>query len=199
MRKLTRQSPLFDIVNRINDLIEEFDNNKDIYENFKPNIKDSISAEYQAKDLPLEYEVKVMGLYEIRFSTKKASLDVEVYRNQESIKQSLDPKKPILPNIFLSKGDKLILRSEDIGAGDTVSVNMVGNLLDTFMTQYERVGNNLDVVEGMANQINIHIQEVETMIKEFYGTINLEPISQEELDELLTSLDSQERNEETGA
>ena len=46
MNKLTKQSPLFDITNRINEIIDELNNNREIYLNFKPDIKDDIKKIY---------------------------------------------------------------------------------------------------------------------------------------------------------
>lgn len=188
MQKLSNQSPLFDITKRINDLIEEFNNNKDIYENFKPNIKETLGMVYDPEDLPTEYVAKVMGLYQINFKTNKGILEVELYRGGKSNKVILDSSRQQLTDFFLSKGDKVIFRGENIETTDEITIKMIGTLLDTFIEQYEKVQTNIDVVEGMSSEVEKNLASIEKMIKEFYNTINFEPVSQSELRILLNSI-----------
>lgn len=188
MQKLNNQSPLFDITNRINDLIEEFNNNKEIYENFKPNIKETLGKTYESGDLPAEYVARVMGLYEINLKTTKGMLEVELYRDGNSSKVILDSSKQQLQGFFLSKGDKVIFRGENMESTDEITIEMIGNILDTFIEQYEKVQTNIDIVEGMSSEVEKNLVIIEKMIKEFYKTINFEPVSQSELRILLNSI-----------
>lgn len=188
MKKISKQSPLYDIVNRLNEIIDELNNNREVYENFKPDIKDSLSKTYEAKDLPNVYEAKVMGIYKIELVAKIPNLQIELYRNNKSEIVILDGEKRKIDNVFLAKGDRVVMKNNTLKTEDKLIITMTMNVLDAFIDQYEAVKSNIELVSDISNKSKKQFEEVQQAIKNFYTNINFEPVTDSELKILINSL-----------
>lgn len=190
MNKLSKQSPLYDIVKRLNEIIDELNNNREVYENFKPDIKDSLSKTYEAKDLPNIYEAKVMGIYKIELVADIPNLQLELYRNKKSEIVTLDGEKRIINNVFLAKGDRVVMKSNTLKPEDKLIISMTMNILDAFVDQYEAVKTNIEIVSGISEKSEKQFKEMKDTIAGFYTSINFEPVTQNELKSLIGSLEA---------
>lgn len=190
MNKLTKQSPLFDITNRINEIIDELNNNREIYLNFKPDIKDDIKKIYTDKDLPAAYEALIMGLYKIVLNSERANVKLEIFRNGKTELTSLNIQKKEIKNIFLSKGDKILIKENNLSSTDSIVISLEMNILDAFIDQYEAVKTNIDIVTNISNESNKKFEELKETISSFYMSINFEPVSQIELKSLIDSIEA---------
>lgn len=188
MNKLTNQSPLFDITNRINEIIDNLNDNKDIYLNFKPNIENDLAKTYTNNDLPATYEVIVMGAYKIELASEKSSLDYELFIKGKSIQGTLDQNKKSIENVFMAPGDKVVFKDKTLGDNDFVKVSLQMNLLDAFIKEYEAVQNNIGIVSEISEESKREMAAIKEVIKNFYSTLEFEPVSKEELDAYLESL-----------
>lgn len=187
MQKLSNQSPLFDITNRINEIIDDLNGNKEFYQNFKPDIGKSLII-YKNDDLPTAYDVIVMGAYKIELKTEKASLEYEIFRKGKAIKGILSKEKSVVKNIFLSKGDKIVFRQKTLGDEDTVTVSLEMNILEAFTKEYEAVQNNIGIVSEISEENKKQMEAIKETINNFYGTLGIEPVDKEELQKYLESL-----------
>lgn len=190
MKKISKQSPLYDIVNRLNEIIDELNNNREVYENFKPDIKDSLSKTYVSKDLPIAYEAKVMGMYKIELVANVPNLQIELYRNKKSELVMLDGEKRIIDNVFLAKGDKVVMKSNTLKSEDKLTITMTMNILDAFVDQYEAVKSNIEIVSGISAKSEKQFKEMKDTIAGFYKSIEFEPVTQNELKSLIGSLEA---------
>lgn len=190
MRKLSKQSPLFDITIRINEIIDELNSNKEVYQNFKPNIGKSLTKTYTNSDLPAIYDVEVMGAYKIELKTEKSKLAYELFIDNESKKGVLDKDNNAIKNIFMSNGDKIIFSDKTLGVDDFVTVSLEMNILDAFIKEYESVQNNIGIVSEISEENKRQMEAIKDTIQNFYGTIEIEPVSNEELQSYLESLEA---------
>lgn len=188
MQKLTNQSPLFDITNRINEIIDELKGSKEVYQNFKPDIGESLTKTYRNEDIPTSYNVIVMGVYKIELKTENSSLAYELFINGQSKKGILNKDKNIVKNIFMSKGDKIIFRDKTLVDEDLVTISFEMNILEAFTKEYEAVQNNIGIVSEISEETKKEMVKINEIIKNFYSTIDLEPVSKEELQSLLASI-----------
>ncbi len=188
MDKLTKQSPLFDITKRINEIIDELNNNSEIYKNFKPDIKGNFKKTYTDKSIPTTYEAQIMGLYKIELKTERASLKLELFRSGKSEIVYLDINNKVLNNVFMSKGDKVILKESSLVSTDSVIVSLEMNILDAFVDQYEAVKSNIEVVTKISSESSKQFEEMRNTIQSFYKSIDFEPVTKVELKALIDSL-----------
>lgn len=189
MNKLSKQSPLYDIVNRLNEIIDELNNNREVYENFKPDIKDKLEKTYDSKALPGVYEARVMGIYKIELVASIPNLQIELFRNGKSEIVMLDGEKRVLDNVFLAKGDRVIMKSNTLKTEDKLIISMKMNILDAFVDQYEAVKTNIEIVSGISAKSEKQFKEMKDTIAGFYTSINFEPVTQNELKSLIGSLE----------
>lgn len=190
MNKLTKQSPLFDIINRINELVGEFNASKTIYQNFKPNIKSGLSKKYDVKAIPATYNVEVMGLYKIELVAESATVQIEIYRNGKSQRFNLSTNGKKIENAFLTTGDRIVLHSSTLKTNDTVTITLDMNILESFVDQYEISKNNIQVVTGITETSKKQFEEMTKTINSFYTSINFQPVSERELKELLNMVEA---------
>lgn len=190
MNKLSKQSPLYDIVNRLNEIIDEINNNREIYENFKPDIKDKLSKTYDSKALPVVYEARVMGIYKIELISNAPNLQVELYRNGKTELVILNNEKTVIDNVFFAKGDKVVMKNNTLKAEDKVVITMKMNILDAFTDQYEAVKSNIEIVSNISAKSEKQFKEMKDTIANFYTSINFEPVTQAELKSLIESLEA---------
>lgn len=190
MQKLSNQSPLFDITNRINELIDEITNNKDIYQNFKPDIGEGLTKTYKNVDIPTTYDVQVMGVYKLELNTEKSKLAYELFINGEAKQGTLDKDNKVVDNIFMSKGDKVVFRDKTLLGEDSVTVSFELNILEAFIKEYESVQGNISIVSEISEYNEKQMIAIKDAISKFYGTIDLEPVSNEELQKLLESIEA---------
>lgn len=188
MQKLSKQSPLFDITDRINEIIDDLNGTKDIYQNFKPDIGEDLTKIYKNADIPVTYDVVVVGVYKIELKAENARLPYELFIKGEGKIGVLDENNKVVKNIFLSKGDKIIFRDKTLAEEDRVIVSFEMNILDAFIKEYEAVQNNIGAVSEIAEETKKEMTEIDKVIKSFYSTFDFEPVSQEELDKLIVSL-----------
>lgn len=188
MQKLSNQSPLFDITNRINELIDELKGSKDIYQNFKPDIGEGLTKTYKNVDIPTTYDVQVMGVYKLELNTEKSKLAYELFINGEAKQGTLDKDNKIVDNIFMSKGDKVVFRDKTLLGEDSVTVSFELNILEAFIKEYESVQGNISIVSEISEDNKRQMAKINETIKNFYKTLDLEPVSQEELQNLLASI-----------
>lgn len=188
MQKLSRQSPLFDITNRINEIIDELNNNRDVYQNFKPDIGERLTKSYKNEDIPTSYEVVVMGVYKLELKGENSRVAYELFINGKTNKGILDKNNKVAANIFMSKGDKIVFRDKTLADEDFVTISFEMNILDAFIKEYEAVQNNIGIVSKISEETKKEMERINETIKNFYNTLNLEPVSQEELQKLLDSI-----------
>lgn len=188
MNKLTKQSPLYDITKRINEIIDELNNNSEIYKNFKPDIKGDFKKTYTDKSIPTTYKAQIMGLYNIELKTERASLKLELFRSGKSEIVYLDIKNKVLNNVFMSKGDKIVLKESSLVSTDSVIISLEMNILDAFVDQYEAVKDNIEVVTKISSESSKQFEEMRNTIQNFYKSIEFEPVTKVELKALIDSL-----------
>lgn len=188
MKKLTNQSPLFDITNRINEIIDNLKDNKEVYQNFKPDIGESLTKTYKNEDIPTSYDAIVMGVYKIELKTENSSLAYELFINGQSKKGILNKDKNIVENIFMSKGDKIIFKDKTLADEDLVTISFEMNVLQAFTEEYELVRSNINIISKISEDNKKQMAEINEIIKNFYSTINFEPVTKGELDEYLKSI-----------
>lgn len=190
MKKLTNQSPLFDITNRINEIIDSLKDSKEVYQNFKPDIGESLTKTYRNEDIPTSYDVVVMGVYKIELKTENSNLAYELFINGQSKKGNLNKDKNIVKNIFMSKGDKIIFRDKTLADEDLVTISFEMNILEAFTKEYEAVQNNISIVARISEDSKRQMEEINEIIKNFYNSLDFEPVTKGELDEYLESLEA---------
>lgn len=188
MQKLSRQSPLFDITNRINEIIDNINDNKEIYQNFKPDIGESLAKSYKNEDIPTSYDVVVMGVYKLELKGENSRIAYELFINGKTNKGILDKNNKVATNIFMSKGDKIVFRDKTLVDEDFVTISFEMNILDAFIKEYESVQNNIGIVSKISEETKKEMEKINETIKNFYNTLDLEPVSQEELQSLLASI-----------
>lgn len=190
MKKLTNQSPLFDITNRINEIIDSLKDSKEIYQNFKPDIGESLTTTYRNEDIPTSYGVIVMGVYKIELKTENSSLAYELFINGQSKKGTLNKDKNTVKNIFMSKGDKIIFRDKTLADEDLVTISFEMNILEAFTKEYDSVQNNIGIVSKISEESSKQMEKISEIIKNFSSTLNIEPVSKEELGQYLETIGS---------
>lgn len=190
MQKLTNQSPLFDITNRINEIIDELKGSKEIYQNFKPDIGENLTKSYKNEDIPTSYDVVVMGVYKLELEGDNSRIAYELFINGQTQKAVLDKNNKVVTNIFMSKGDKIVFRDKTLADEDFVTISFEMNILDAFTKEYEAVQNNIGIVSKISEETKKEMERINETIKNFYNTLDLEPVSQEELQSLLASIGS---------
>lgn len=190
MKKLTNQSPLFDVTNRINEIIDNLNDSKEVYQNFKPDMGESLTKAYRNEDIPTSYDVIVMGVYKIELKTENSSLAYELFINGQSKKGNLNKDKNAVKNIFMSKGDKIIFRDKTLADEDLVTISFEMNILEAFAKEYESVQNNIGIVSEISEESKRQIDAIKKAIDDFYGTLEMEPVSKEELQVYLESLEN---------
>lgn len=188
MEKLTNQSPLFDITKRINEIVDELNNNKDVYLSFKPDIGKSLTKTYKYTDLPISYDVEAIGVYKIELTTENSVLPYELSIKGQSTEGKLFKANNIVDNIFLYKGDKIVFKEKALAEGDILTVSYQMNILESFIKEYNSVQNNISIVSEISEENKKQMAAIRETIKDFYNVQNFEPVSQEELLQLLGSL-----------
>lgn len=189
MEKLTKQSPLYNIVKRINEIIEEINNNKEVYESLKPHITEDVRFSFKDNDIPGVINILVTGLYKIELKSDKASISVEIYRNGQTERLGLNVQNKIIDDLLLSKGDKIIFKEGELEAEAEIVVTLDKNILEAFTEQYELNKTNLETSTKISNDIKVQFEDIKKFIQEFNYSINFEQVTDKELKELLNSLE----------
>lgn len=190
MNKLTKQSPLYDIVKRLNELIEEFTTNKEVYDNFKPVKENGSTKDFLEKDLPVHYAIDVIGIYTLALETVQGSVEVEVYKGDE-LKNTLvlNQQEKVLESLFFDVDNVLVLRGHNLSQEAKLTITLKQNLLDAFIDQYEANKKNISESKKIAKESKDQFLAIQEEIKNFYGLINFEFADSKDLKALLTILD----------
>ena len=189
MEKLTKQSPLFNITKRINEIIDEINNNKDVYESLKPNITENIEFIIKDKDIPKVIEIVVAGLYKIELKSDKATVKLEIFRNNETKTLGLNVQNKVINDLLLSKGDKIIFKEANLETEDEILVNLDKNILEAFTEQYQLNKTNIETSTNISENIKQQFEDIKKVIAEFNYSINFEEVTDKELKELLSTLE----------
>lgn len=189
MEKLTKQSPLFNITKRINEIIDEINNNKDVYESLKPNITENIEFIIKDKDIPKVIEIVVAGLYKIELKSDKATVKLEIFRNNETKTLGLNVQNKVINDLLLSKGDKIIFKEANLETEDEILVNLDKNILEAFTEQYQLNKTNIETSTNISENIKQQFEDIKKVITEFNYSINFEEVTDKELKELLSTLE----------
>lgn len=189
MEKLTKQSPLFNITKRINEIIDEINNNKEIYESLRPNITENVEFIIKDKDIPGEIEILITGLYKIELKSDKATVKLEVFRNSQTINLGLNVQNKIINDLLLSKGDKIIFKEGNLETEDEILVTLDKNILEAFTEQYQLNKTNIETSTNISENIKQQFEDIKKVIAEFNYSINFEQVTDKELKELLNSLE----------
>lgn len=189
MEKLTKQSPLFNITKRINEIIDEINNNKEIYESLRPNITENVEFIIKDKDIPGEIEILITGLYKIELKSNKATVKLEVFRNGQTINLGLNIQNKTINDLLLSKGDKIIFKEGNLETEDEITVNLDKNILEAFTEQYQLNKTNIETATDITENIKLQFEDIKKAIAEFNYSINLEQVTGKELKDLLGILE----------
>lgn len=189
MEKLTKQSPLFNITKRINEIIDEINNNKDVYESLKPNITENIEFIIKDKDIPKVIEIVVAGLYKIELRSDKATVKLEIFRNNETKTLGLNVQNKVINDLLLSKGDKIIFKEANLETEDEILVNLDKNILEAFTEQYQLNKTNIETSTNISENIKQQFEDIKKVIAEFNYSIRFEEVTDKELKELLSTLE----------
>lgn len=189
MEKLTKQSPLFNITKRINEIIDEINNNKEIYESLKPNITENIEFIIKDDNVPGEIEILVAGLYRIELKSETATVKVEVFKNGKTEMLGLSVQNKIIKDLLLSKGDKIIFKEGNLETDAEIDVNLDKNILEAFTEQYQLNKANIETATDITENIKNQFEEIKKVIAEFNYSINFEEVTDKELKELLGILE----------
>ena len=189
MEKLTKQSPLYNIVKRINEIIEEINDNKEVYESLKPHITEDVRFSIKDSDIPGVVNILVTGLYKVELKTNKASIRVEVYRNGQTERFGLNLQNKIIDDLLLSKGDRIIFKDGNLESEDEIVVTLDKNILEAFTEQYELNKTNLETSTKISNEIKEQFAGVKKYVQDFNRSINFEEVTDKELKELLRTLE----------
>lgn len=189
LSKLVNQSPLYDIVKRINELVDEMNTNKTIYENFKPVSKEKTKTLSQT-DLPIRYPIDVIGIYSIGLETESGGVTIDVYKG-EILKRTLVLNGQIktITGLFFDKDEVLVIKGEGLSKADKLSISLEKNILNAFIDQYEANLKSISENKKIAEESKKQFQEIKTTIDNFYNILDYEFASQQDLKELLSMLD----------
>ena len=189
MQKLTKQSPLFNIVKRINEIIDEINDNKEVYESLKPHITEDVEFTIKDKDVPGVIDILVTGLYKIELKSDKAALSIEVYRNGVTERFGLNFQNKTITDLLLSKGDRIIFKEGNLEPEAEVIVRLDMNILEAFTEQYELNKKNFETSTKISNEIKEQFEDIKKYVKDFNYSINFEKVTDKELKELLRTLE----------
>lgn len=189
MEKLTKQSPLFNITKRINEIIDEINNNKEIYESLRPNITENVEFIIKDKDIPGEIEILITGLYKIELKSDTAIVKIEIFRNGKTENLGLNIQNKVIKDLFLSKGDKIIFKEGNLETEDEITVNLNKNILEAFTEQYQLNKTNIETATDITKNIKLQFEDIKKAIAEFNYSINLEQVTDKELKDLLGILE----------
>ncbi|MBU5669496.1 hypothetical protein KQI68_06545 [Peptoniphilus sp. MSJ-1] len=188
MEKLKGHSYLVEIISRINEIVEEINNNKEVYETLKPNIKEKINYSIKNTDIPKEIPILVMGMYKIEMLADIGTVNIDLFSNGKTTNISLNPQRKTLDDVFLLKGDKIIIRQSNINSESSIKINLEKNIVESFMDQYKLSKSNIATMQGISDESKEILETIKKQIEEFNYKLNIESASSEDLKSLLNIL-----------
>lgn len=189
LNKLVNQSPLYDIVKRINELVDEMNTNKTVYENFKPVSKEKIKTLSQT-DLPIRHPIDVIGIYSINLETEAGGVTIDVYKG-ENLKRTLvlNGQNKTLEGLFFDKDEVLVIKGEGLGKADKLSITLEKNILDALIDQYEANLKSISENKKIAEESKKQFEEIQNFINNFYQALDYEFATAKDLKDLINILE----------
>lgn len=137
MKKLTNKSMLYDIVDRCNSLIDDYNKNRDLLDSFR-NIEMEVNKTYSKSELEkgAMYKVGVTGIYKISVN-KVATGAIQIFsskvKTKDSFRYELTKNNLSLDKLFLCNNDSLIIKGGDLPDDSVVTIELIENVLQAFV------------------------------------------------------------------
>ena len=142
MESLLNTSPILHIVDKINELVNYANSDKELLDGFR-NADNSIYNETIDKININGYihTVKMAGLYKITLTATSGSLDLTVHENNSSstYATSLDVNNLVLENVLLLNGDYVSFIDRSLPSGSKVSIELQKNLVKSIFDSVTEV------------------------------------------------------------
>ena len=158
MESLLNTSPILHIVDKINELVNYANSDKELLDGFR-NADNSIYNETIDKININGYihTVRMAGLYKITLTATSGSLDLTVHENNASstYATSLDVNNLVLDNVLLLNGDYVSFIDRSLPTGSKVSIELQKNLVKSIF-------DNVTEVKTISTELN---NEIETVLE----------------------------------
>ena len=158
MESLLNTSPILHIVDKINELVNYANSDKELLDGFR-NADNSIYNETIDKININGYihTVRMAGLYKITLTATSGSVELTVHENNSSstYATSLDVNNLVLDNVLLLNGDYVSFIDRSLPSGSKVSIELQKNLVKSIF-------DNVTEVKTISTELN---NEIETVLE----------------------------------
>ena len=158
MESLLNTSPILHIVDKINELVNYANCDKELLDGFR-NADNSIYNETIDKININGYihTVRMAGLYKITLTATSGSVELTVHENNtnQTFKEVLDVNNLVLDNVLLLNGDYVSFIDRSLPAGSKVSIELQKNLVKSIF-------DNVTEVKTISTELN---NEIETVLE----------------------------------
>lgn len=156
MESLLNTSPILHIVDKINELVNYANSDKELLDGFR-NTDNSVYNETIDKININGYihTVKMAGLYKITLTATSGSVELTVHENNNSqtFTKVLDVNNLVLDNVLLLNGDYVSFVNRSLPAGSKVSIELQKNLVKSIF-------DNVTEVKSISTELNSEIEKV---------------------------------------
>ena len=192
MESLLNTSPILHIVDKINELVNYANSDKELLDGFR-NADNSIYNETIDK-LNINgyiHTVKMAGLYKITLTATSGSVELTVHENNSSstYATSLDVNNLVLDNVLLLNGDYVSFIDRSLPSGSKVSIELQKNLVKSIFDNVTEVktistelNNEIETVLEISRNYEIARQELATSKVQYENGLSALDVARRELE-----------------
>lgn len=156
MESLLNTSPILHIVDKINELVNYANSDKELLDGFRNTDNSAYNETIDTININgYIHTVKMAGLYKITLTATSGSVELTVHENNNSqtFTKVLDVNNLVLDNVLLLNGDYVSFVNRSLPAGSKVSIELQKNLVKSIF-------DNVTEVKTISTELNSEIEKV---------------------------------------
>ena len=197
MKKLENTSPLFDIVKRINELIEFSDGNNSFFSAFRRDPKlDGVeelsfakpTGEFIKKQL---WKPRAGGMYSFKLvepEEYKVTLTYEDSTTNKEVKKILSKDSLTLLDTIMLPGTTVLIEISGNSTNTKLQIQRDKTLLEAITIMFGTITESSSKLEGLENAATQEYGKLLNTIQEFQSKVNIEALTKEEIENITSVL-----------
>lgn len=192
MESLLNTSPILHIVDKINELVNYANRDKELLDGFRNTDNSAYNETIDTININgYIHTVKMAGLYKITLTATSGSVELTVHENNanQTFTKVLDVNNLVLDNVLLLNGDYVSFVNRSLPAGSKVSIELQKNLVKSIfdnvtevMTVSAELSNEIETVLEIARNYEIARQELATSKVQYENGLIALDIARRELE-----------------
>lgn len=156
MESLLNTSPILHIVDKINELVNYANSDKELLDGFRNTDNSAYNETIDKININgYIHTVKMAGLYKITLTATSGSVELTVHENNanQTFTKVLDVNNLVLDNVLLLNGDYVSFVNRSLPAGSKVTIELQKNLVKSIF-------DNVTEVKSISTELNSEIEKV---------------------------------------